>query len=112
MPALQASSEAPPERASKHYSLGALQYIVPPICTLITKQVCAHHSLRKPRHMHAPCAQDELEDEDEWTVSKAATICLTRIALACKDEVVQVCRSSRYAVLALSPVCASTWCPL
>ena len=31
-----------------------------------------------------------MEDEDDWTVSKAATICLTRLASSVKDEVVMV----------------------
>ena len=63
---------APPPVVSRFYAKGALPYLVPLLCELLTRQ-------------------DEMEDEDDWTVAKAATICLTRVAVCCKDDCLKVC---------------------
>jgi len=59
----------PPDVVSKHYMLGALQYIVPPILKILTKQ-------------------EEYDDDDDWNPNKAAGVCLMLIAQCCTDHIV------------------------
>ena len=58
-----------PTRVSKHYARGALQFLVPVLVEKLTKQ-------------------DENDDEDAWSPSKAASVCLMLLATCCEDEIV------------------------
>ncbi|XP_055921820.1 importin subunit beta [Eupeodes corollae] len=58
-----------PTRVSKHYARGALQYLTPVLMEKLTKQ-------------------DECDDEDNWSPSKAASVCLILLATCCEDEIV------------------------
>lgn len=58
-----------PTRVSKHYARGALQYLVPVLVEKLTRQ-------------------DENDDEDTWSPSKAASVCLMLLATCCEDEIV------------------------
>ncbi|KAH8381065.1 importin subunit beta [Drosophila serrata] len=58
-----------PQRVSKHYARGALQYLTPVLVEKLTKQ-------------------DECDDEDSWSPSKAASVCLMVLATCCEDEIV------------------------
>lgn len=58
-----------PTRVSKHYARGALQYLTPVLMDKLTKQ-------------------DECDDEDNWSPSKAASVCLILLATCCEDEIV------------------------
>ncbi|XP_037823424.1 importin subunit beta [Lucilia sericata] len=58
-----------PTRVSKHYARGALQFLVPVLVEKLTKQ-------------------DENDDEDIWSPSKAASVCLMLLATCCEDEIV------------------------
>ncbi|KAM7352018.1 importin subunit beta Fs(2)Ket [Cochliomyia hominivorax] len=58
-----------PTRVSKHYARGALQFLVPVLVVKLTKQ-------------------DENDDEDTWSPSKAASVCLMLLATCCEDEIV------------------------
>lgn len=58
-----------PTRVSKHYARGALQFLVPVLVEKLTKQ-------------------DENDDEDTWSPSKAASVCLMLLATCCEDEIV------------------------
>eukprot|EP00053_Salpingoeca_punica_P019522 m.198216 g.198216 ORF g.198216 m.198216 type:complete len:874 (-) comp17673_c0_seq1:2360-4981(-) len=60
----------PPERVSQHYCKGAVPHIVPILNQLLTKQ-------------------EEEDDEEDWNLSKAASVCLTLIALCAEDDVLQ-----------------------
>ncbi|KAJ8320922.1 LOW QUALITY PROTEIN: hypothetical protein KUTeg_002509 [Tegillarca granosa] len=51
----------PPERTSRFYAKGALQYLAP----------------------------EELDDDDEWNPCKAAGVCLMLMATCCEDDIVQ-----------------------
>ncbi|XP_033729110.1 importin subunit beta-1-like isoform X1 [Pecten maximus] len=62
----------PPERTSKFYAKGALQYLAPILLQSLTKQV-----------MH-----EELDDDDEWNPCKAAGVCLMLMANCCEDDIV------------------------
>jgi importin subunit beta-1 len=64
------SGQIPPV-VSKHYTLGAIPHIVPGILKLLAKQ-------------------EETDDEDDWTVAKGANICLTLLAIAAKDMILEV----------------------
>lgn len=59
----------PPDIVSKHYMLGALQYVVPQLLKCLT-------------------VQEEYDDEDDWNPNKAAGVCLMLIAQCCMDNVV------------------------
>lgn len=59
----------PPDVVSKHYMLGALQYLITPLLKRLT-------------------IQEEFDDEDEWNPNKAAGVCLMLIAQCCTDSVV------------------------
>lgn len=58
-----------PQRVSKHYSRGALQYLTPVLVEKLTKQ-------------------DECDDEDSWSPPKASSVCLMLLATCCEDEIV------------------------
>ncbi|KAH8249183.1 hypothetical protein KR032_007051 [Drosophila birchii] len=58
-----------PQRVSKHYARGALQYLTPVLVEKLTKQ-------------------DECDDEDSWSPSKAASVCLMVLSTCCEDEIV------------------------
>ncbi|KAH8325500.1 hypothetical protein KR067_000147 [Drosophila pandora] len=58
-----------PQRVSKHYARGALQFLAPVLVEKLTKQ-------------------DECDDEDTWSPSKAASVCLMVLATCCEDEIV------------------------
>ncbi|KAH8241018.1 hypothetical protein KR026_010312 [Drosophila bipectinata] len=58
-----------PQRVSKHYARGALQFLAPVLVEKLTKQ-------------------DECDDEDTWSPAKAASVCLMVLATCCEDEIV------------------------
>ncbi|XP_039268867.1 importin subunit beta-1-like [Styela clava] len=58
-----------PERTSKFYAKGALQYLVPILTQILTRQ-------------------DVMDDEDEWNPSKAAGVCLMLLATCCENDIV------------------------
>ncbi|KAH8400453.1 hypothetical protein KR222_000006 [Zaprionus bogoriensis] len=58
-----------PERVSKHYARGALQFLTPVLVEKLTKQ-------------------DECDDEDTWSPAKASSVCLMLLATCCEDEIV------------------------
>ncbi|EDW46374.1 importin subunit beta [Drosophila sechellia] len=58
-----------PQRVSKHYARGALQFVTPVLVEKLTKQ-------------------DECDDEDTWSPAKAASVCLMVLATCCEDEIV------------------------
>eukprot|EP00099_Drosophila_melanogaster_P005270 NP_001246108.1 female sterile (2) ketel, isoform D [Drosophila melanogaster] len=58
-----------PQRVSKHYARGALQFLTPVLVEKLTKQ-------------------DECDDEDTWSPAKAASVCLMVLATCCEDEIV------------------------
>lgn len=67
---LQAQEQGrPPERTSKFYAKGALQYLIPILTQALTRQ-------------------EELDDDDEWNPCKAAGVCLMLMATCCEDDVV------------------------
>uniref|UniRef100_A0A1B6BYM1 Importin N-terminal domain-containing protein n=1 Tax=Clastoptera arizonana TaxID=38151 RepID=A0A1B6BYM1_9HEMI len=59
----------PPQRTSRFYAKGALQFLVPVLITKLTKQ-------------------EEHDDEDDWNPSKAAGVCLMLLATCCEDDIV------------------------
>ena len=59
----------PPERTSKFYARGALQYLVPKLTNTL-------------------CKQDENDDEDDWNPCKAAGVCLMLLANCCEDAII------------------------
>lgn len=59
----------PPERTSRFYAKGALQYLCPILLVCLTKQ-------------------EEIDDDDEWNPCKAAGVCLMLMASCCEDDVV------------------------
>lgn len=59
----------PPERTSRFYAKGALQYLVPILTQSLTKQ-------------------EEFDDDDEWNPCKAAGVCLMLMATCCEDDIV------------------------
>lgn len=69
---LQAAEEygEPPSRESKHFAKVALPEILPIILQLLTRQ-------------------EEDADEDEWNISMAAGTCLSLLARATSDQIVQ-----------------------
>lgn len=58
-----------PQRVSKHYARGALQFLTPVLVEKLTKQ-------------------DECDDEDTWSPPKASSVCLMLLATCCEDEIV------------------------
>lgn len=64
-----AEAGRPPQRTSRHYAKGALQYLVPVLMTKLTKQ-------------------EEFDDEDDWNPSKAAGVCLMLLATCCENAIV------------------------
>ncbi|XP_013386092.1 importin subunit beta-1 [Lingula anatina] len=71
--AIEASEAAeqgrPPERTSRFYAKGALQYLIPILTQVLTKQ-------------------EEFDDDDDWNPCKAAGVCLMLMATCCEDDVV------------------------
>lgn len=59
----------PPNRVSKHYARGALQFLVPVLMEKLTKQ-------------------EEFDDEDDWNPSKAASVCLMLLSSCCEQDIV------------------------
>jgi len=59
----------PPERTSRFYARGALQYLIPVLTVSLTKQ-------------------EEFDDDDEWNPCKAAGVCLMLIATCCEDSII------------------------
>lgn len=62
-------SGRPPTRVSKFYARGALQFLVPVLMEKLTKQ-------------------DDMDDEDDWNPSKAASVCIMLLATCCEEEIV------------------------
>lgn len=58
-----------PERVSRHYARGALQYLAPVLMEKLTKQ-------------------EEFDDDDDWNPSKSGGVCLMLLATCCEDEIV------------------------
>ncbi|KAI6652953.1 Importin subunit beta-1-like [Oopsacas minuta] len=58
-----------PSRISKHYVRGALQYLVPILQELMTKQ-------------------EEVDDDDEWNPCKAAGVCIMLMANVAENDIV------------------------
>lgn len=65
---LQATPGNPPEEVSLHFALGSVAHLVPTLLVLLARQT-------------------EYDDEDDWNVSKAASVCLALAATCCKNEV-------------------------
>ncbi|KAL9692380.1 hypothetical protein quinque_016404 [Culex quinquefasciatus] len=67
----QEAAEAgrPPNRVSRHYARGALQFLAPVLMEKLTRQ-------------------EEFDDEDGWNPSKSAGVCLMLLATCCEDEIV------------------------
>lgn len=67
----QEATEAgrPPNRVSRHYARGALQFLAPVLMEKLTKQ-------------------EEMDDEDDWNPSKSAGVCLMLLATCCEEEIV------------------------
>lgn len=59
----------PPNRVSKHYARGALQFLAPVLMEKLTKQ-------------------EEFDDEDDWNPSKAASVCLMLLSTCCENDIV------------------------
>ncbi|KAK2181291.1 hypothetical protein NP493_402g02041 [Ridgeia piscesae] len=59
----------PPERTSRFYAKGALQYLLPILTQTLAKQ-------------------EEFDDDDDWNPCKAAGVCLMLMASCCEDDVV------------------------
>lgn len=64
-----AEAGKPPERTSRFYAKGALQYLVPILLVTLTKQ-------------------EEFDDDDEWNPCKAAGVCLMLMATCCEDDII------------------------
>ncbi|XP_052813839.1 importin subunit beta-1-like isoform X2 [Mya arenaria] len=64
-----AEAGKPPERTSRFYAKGALQYLVPIMLSSLTKQ-------------------EEFDDDDEWNPCKAAGVCLMLMASCCEDDII------------------------
>ncbi|XP_053666618.1 importin subunit beta [Anopheles marshallii] len=58
-----------PNRVSKYYARGALQYLVPVLMEKLTHQ-------------------EEFDDEDDWNPAKSAGVCLMLLATCCGEEIV------------------------
>eukprot|EP00123_Amoebidium_parasiticum_P016581 comp23506_c0_seq1/m.39386 comp23506_c0_seq1/g.39386 ORF comp23506_c0_seq1/g.39386 comp23506_c0_seq1/m.39386 type:complete len:883 (-) comp23506_c0_seq1:641-3289(-) len=69
---LQEASEngTTPNRVSKYYARGALQYLVPIVTDILTRQ-------------------DETDDEDAWNPATAAGVCVALMAMVCEDAIVE-----------------------
>lgn len=64
-----AEAGRPPERTSRFYAKGALQYLIPLLLVTLTKQ-------------------EEYDDDDEWNPCKAAGVCLMLMATCCEDDII------------------------
>lgn len=64
-----AEAGRPPERTSRFYAKGALQYLIPLLLVTLTKQ-------------------EEFDDDDEWNPCKAAGVCLMLMATCCEDDII------------------------
>lgn len=64
-----AEAGRPPERTSRFYAKGALQYLVPLLLITLAKQ-------------------EEYDDDDEWNPCKAAGVCLMLMATCCEDDII------------------------
>lgn len=60
----------PPQRTSRFYAKGALQYLVPLLIQTLTKQ------------------QESNDDDDDWNPCKAAGVCLMLLANCCEDDII------------------------
>ena len=60
-----------PEHVSKHYAQGAAEIITPILCQRL-------------------CQQEEDADEDEWNVSKSASVCIGMLAQTIGDIAVNL----------------------
>ncbi|XP_058124948.1 importin subunit beta isoform X1 [Anopheles ziemanni] len=58
-----------PNRVSKYYARGALEYLVPVLMEKLTHQ-------------------EEFDDEDDWNPAKSAGVCLMLLATCCGEEIV------------------------
>ena len=59
----------PPNRVSRHYARGALQYLTPVLMEKLTRQ-------------------EEFDDEDDWNPAKSAGVCLMLLSTCCENEIV------------------------
>lgn len=134
-----------PERTSCYYTRGALEALLPELLECLTKQVrravagrvagrvalyahllsapgklqpsgAAVAQLPPPPQTSSSPPQEEDEDEDEWTISKAAAVCLDLVAQCCGDMALQVgdavvCLAGRPTALSLAPGHVLTLCP-
>jgi len=60
----------PPERISRFYAKGALQYLTPELMQILARQ-------------------EEMDDEDDWNPSKAAGVCLMLLSTLCENDVLE-----------------------
>lgn len=78
--ALEAQEQGqPPQRTSRFYAKGALQYLVPILMQTLTKQ-------------------EEHDDEDDWNPCKAAGVCLMLMANCCEDAIVNEGKKINYII--------------
>ncbi|VDI39445.1 importin subunit beta-1 [Mytilus galloprovincialis] len=80
----------PPERTSRFYAKGALQYLCPILLVCLTKQVTGH---------------EELDDDDEWNPCKAAGVCLMLMATCCEDDVWNPCKAAGVCLMLMATCC-------
>jgi len=59
----------PPEQVSRFYAKGALQFLVPVLMQILTKQ-------------------EDFDDEDDWNPCKAAGVCMMLLATCTEDDIV------------------------
>ncbi|XP_074642398.1 importin subunit beta-1-like [Tubulanus polymorphus] len=59
-----------PEKNSRFYAKGALQFLIPVLTSCLTKQ-------------------EEFDDDDEWNPCKAAGVCLMLLASCCEDTIIE-----------------------
>jgi len=64
-----AETGRPPEQVSRFYAKGALQFLVPVLMQILTKQ-------------------EEFDDEDDWNPCKAAGVCMMLLATCTEDDIV------------------------
>ena len=95
----------PPERTSRFYARGALQYLIPVLTQSLTKQVrvtvfmtiaigvfflilIAQLSIMTGTDWLGLILQEEFDDDDEWNPCKAAGVCLMLMATCCEDTII------------------------